>query len=169
MLYLARRGVPSDGMCPGCKKRLESMTHALWGCRVLGRIRDKCSFVHKLVINDGMHFHDFMILILNSIDSSEVELLCVIFWRIWFCRNQLVHKQSDQDLDEVVNWSSVFLEEWRSAQGIGVSKPVLTAGILDQWRPPLAGFWKINTDAAVCSKKAGDWPWHGYSGGVWFC
>ncbi|KAK0579421.1 hypothetical protein LWI29_026174 [Acer saccharum] len=153
MLFLAKRGVPSDGLCPRCHKRLESIIHAIWGCRDLGSVRRNCVFLHGLVITDDMHFHDLMLLILNSIKISEVELLCVIFWRVWFYRNQLIHKLDGQDLGEVVNWASNFLEEWQSYQMVTPSTKVNVVEQIPKWQPPLAGYWKINTDAASCYRN----------------
>ncbi|KAK3182692.1 hypothetical protein Dsin_029978 [Dipteronia sinensis] len=114
LAYLDKRGVPANGLYPRCHSQNETMSHALWGCRALLTVRARCSFSKKLVFIDGMHFHDFMLDCSQSLRSYEVELLCVIFWRLWFCRNQLVHNLGNLDLGEVVNWATIYLDEWRS-------------------------------------------------------
>ncbi|KAK3198284.1 hypothetical protein Dsin_021699 [Dipteronia sinensis] len=37
LTYLVKRGVPSDGLCPRCHRRVELMYHALWGCRAMSK------------------------------------------------------------------------------------------------------------------------------------
>lgn len=68
-------------------------------------------FLEKLVLSDDMHFLDLIILISNSINVRELELLRVIFWRVWFYRNQLVHKLGNSYMDDVINWATNFLDE----------------------------------------------------------
>ena len=87
LVYIARRGVPSDGLCPRCHHHPESMSHALWGCSALAKVRDNYLFTKGLQVSEGLHFHDFMLACLKSLSLSNVELLCVIFWSIWYYRN----------------------------------------------------------------------------------
>ncbi|KAK3199857.1 hypothetical protein Dsin_023272 [Dipteronia sinensis] len=70
----------------------------------------------------------------------------------WFCRNQLVHNLGNPDLDIVVNWATLYLDEWRSIHILDSVSTSRNDGLLSGWRPPEEGFWKINTDAASCYK-----------------
>ena len=70
-------------------------------------------------------------------------------WRIWFCRNQLALNLGKADLNEVIRWTSDYMDDWNSA--CLVERPCL--GISHQrflWRPLEEGVWKINTDATTC-------------------
>ncbi|KAK4842709.1 hypothetical protein QYF36_026448 [Acer negundo] len=40
----------------------------------------------------GMHFLDFMFVCLRSLNCEDLSLLGIVFWRVWFLRNQLVHE-----------------------------------------------------------------------------
>ncbi|KAK2639320.1 hypothetical protein Ddye_027115 [Dipteronia dyeriana] len=106
--YLARRGVPLDETCPRCLRRSKSMVHALWSCRSLTVLRSSIPFLKELRTYDGMHFHDFMLIFFKTLTSMELELLCVIFWRVWFCRNQLVYSMSMMEVGEVVDWATTI-------------------------------------------------------------
>ncbi|TXG60912.1 hypothetical protein EZV62_012275 [Acer yangbiense] len=61
---------------------------------------DAC-FMHSLKIPAHVHFHDFMIIYLSNLGSGDLELLCVILWRIWSGRNQIVHNGTDLVLEDV--------------------------------------------------------------------
>ncbi|KAK4855358.1 hypothetical protein QYF36_006418 [Acer negundo] len=86
------------------------MVHTLWGCHDLIKVGDNCSFLKGLKLINGMHLHDFMLSWLCSFKSHELELLCVIFWRVWFCRNQLIHSPCKADSGDVVMWATIFLD-----------------------------------------------------------
>ncbi|KAK1555565.1 hypothetical protein Q3G72_028291 [Acer saccharum] len=129
------------------------MSHALWGCRDLLLIKKDCLFVKDLKLTDAMHFHDLIVVCQCTLNSQDLELLCVVFWRIWFCRNQLVHNLSSPVLGHVVSWASGYIDEWRSAQEVFKPNPVgnslLSAGLYLKWKPPDFEMFKINTDAAT--------------------
>ncbi|KAK3188491.1 hypothetical protein Dsin_028052 [Dipteronia sinensis] len=147
---LAKRGVPSDGYCPRCHCRPKLMSHALWGWRALFKVRENCLFLKGLELTDAMHFHDFMLICLKSLNFKDLELLCVIFWRVWFCRNQLIHNLSNSDLGDVVSWATHFLDEWRSIHKVDTTNLLRNVALNPKCRPPVEGSWKINTDAASC-------------------
>ncbi|KAK0606351.1 hypothetical protein LWI29_036812 [Acer saccharum] len=84
---------------------------------------------------------------------KDLELLCVVFCRIWFCRNHLVHNLSSPDMVHVVNWASGYIDEWRSAQEVLKPNPIgnslLSTSLCPKWKPLDFGMFKINTDAAT--------------------
>ncbi|KAK0599376.1 hypothetical protein LWI29_004739 [Acer saccharum] len=149
LVSLAKRGVSKDGFCPRCHHRFETMVHALWGCRAVATIRGNFSQLKALNLSDNLHFHEFMLCCLRSLSSPQMELICVVFWRIWFCRNRLVHDLDHADSGDVVLWASNFLDEWKLALHMG--PPNLSSNAeLAKWKPPGRGVWKINSDAATC-------------------
>ncbi|TXG69356.1 hypothetical protein EZV62_004291 [Acer yangbiense] len=56
--------------------------------------------------------------------KKDLELLCVILWRVWFLRNQLVHSECRQDVDNVVLWSNEFLAKFHVANNSDVDQGV---------------------------------------------
>ncbi|KAK4850397.1 hypothetical protein QYF36_006413 [Acer negundo] len=45
----------------------------------------------------------------------EVELFCVMIWRIWFGRNYIMHNSIDFKWKEVITWSEEFLNDFSRA------------------------------------------------------
>ncbi|KAK0596648.1 hypothetical protein LWI29_017714 [Acer saccharum] len=74
-------------------------------------------------------------------------------------RNQLVHNLSNfhnmgnLDTAEVFHWAIAYLEEWKSGQNPLHEGLHNFSAEVPKWRPPDAGVWKINTDAASCYKE----------------
>ncbi|KAK3188190.1 hypothetical protein Dsin_027751 [Dipteronia sinensis] len=123
LAYLAKRGVPMNGLCPRCHNRYETMSHALWVVEIFLRL-------------SGLMRLSFFV-------SSFGD---------WFCRNQLVQNLGNLDLGDVVNWATTYLDEWRSINVMAPVSASRNGGLFSRWRPPAEGFWKINTDAASCCK-----------------
>ncbi|KAK0592479.1 hypothetical protein LWI29_019869 [Acer saccharum] len=101
-----------------------------------------------------MHFHDFMLGCLKSLMSGDLELLCVILWRVWFCRNQAIHNSKEIEVGEIVGWASDFVDEWRRARFGDQPRPSNGSSSSVEsplrWTPPAGGLFKVNTDAATC-------------------
>ncbi|KAK0592476.1 hypothetical protein LWI29_019811 [Acer saccharum] len=90
----------------------------------------------------------------TSLNISDLEFLCVILWRIWFCRNQLVHNLDGWESVDVYQWSVSFIDEWRMSGRKGSAITGSSIAVAPKWRPHVQGFWKFNSDAASCFK---DW------------
>ncbi|KAK0598187.1 hypothetical protein LWI29_032371 [Acer saccharum] len=67
---------------------------------------------------------DFFFYCSQNLGKKDLELLCVILWRVWFLRNQLVHSECRQDVDNVVLWSNEFLAEFHVANNSVVDQGV---------------------------------------------
>ncbi|KAK0600709.1 hypothetical protein LWI29_017726 [Acer saccharum] len=125
MAYLAKRGVHTNGYCPRCQKCPETMVQALWGCRELRSVREKCQSFKSFEGSNDMHFLDFILGWLRNLCSSEMEFM------------------------DVVQWASDFIDEWRSTSQVG-TLPTSCSAPVQNWIPPMVGSWKLNTDAATC-------------------
>ncbi|KAK1565494.1 hypothetical protein Q3G72_028020 [Acer saccharum] len=86
------------------------------GYRDLTKVRNDCLLLKGIKLFDAMHFPDFLLVCLRNLNSWDLDFLCIIFWKVWFYRNQLVHNSSRLDLGHVVSWARDFLAEWRLAQ-----------------------------------------------------
>ena len=86
----------------------------------------------------------------SILSKEEVELLCIIFWRIWFWRNQLLQDSQCRRSEDVVAWATDYIGEYRKANQVGESLPSrLHSTCPVKWSKPAAGWFKINTDAAI--------------------
>ncbi|KAK0592975.1 hypothetical protein LWI29_028449 [Acer saccharum] len=148
---LAKRGMHLEIICPMCNKVPETTLHALWTCPTLLHIRATCSFLKGFCVTDAMQFMDVMLLCMNNLLTAEFETFCLIFWRVWFRRNRLIHDNQLLDITEVVPWASSFHAEFKGANVAGkVLNPSQPRQVW-KWNPPAAGLFKLNTDAAVNS------------------
>jgi ribonuclease HI len=146
---LERRHIQVINRCPMCNELGESILHALWGCRKLKFVRNEWLPPAVLVNDQIFGFLDFMLECFSLLKKAELELFCVIIWRLWFLRNSVVHGAAKPDLFQVLFWSKDLLVEFQeltSSRGSGVSVENL---IRNSWRPPDQVCFKINCDAAV--------------------
>ncbi|KAH7571945.1 hypothetical protein JRO89_XS04G0171800 [Xanthoceras sorbifolium] len=115
MEVLAKKRVPVDGLCPLCKVSLETPLHAIWNCSSLRVVRKACVGVHQVVFNDNMPVLEFVIWCHDHVNQLQLETLCIVWWRVWFCRNRAIHSSSFFPVSEVMPWSSAYLAEYQAA------------------------------------------------------
>ncbi|KAK0607443.1 hypothetical protein LWI29_015165 [Acer saccharum] len=99
-------------------------------------------------VPDALSFVDFVLSCYSSVSKLDFEILCVVWWRVWFRRNNLVHSAVLLPDSEVVEWASLFIQEFRAAN-VKVLKAVSVQSALPRWKAPPDGVFKINTDAAL--------------------
>ncbi|KAK3184259.1 hypothetical protein Dsin_031545 [Dipteronia sinensis] len=105
-----------DDMCVGCYRKPETTLHAIWNCPNLRRVRFSIPFVRNQSWNDMASAFDFFLFQENILDKKEMELMCVILWRCWWRRNQLIHNAGVRSEEEVVEWAENFLEEFHKTE-----------------------------------------------------
>ncbi|KAK2656774.1 hypothetical protein Ddye_009826 [Dipteronia dyeriana] len=158
---LAARHIPVEGVCPIYLRDSKTVLHALWGCKRLKTVREACVFMEKTSFANGLHFLDFILGFFKCLSKRELSLLCIVFWRIWFVRNQWVRGERDNMADTVLSWSINFLLGFQDANGV-CSDKVVSAGSANspgsvisngytvaKWIPFLGELFKINTDVAL--------------------
>ncbi|KAK2657966.1 hypothetical protein Ddye_011018 [Dipteronia dyeriana] len=158
---LAARHIPVEGVCPICLRDSETVLHALWGYKRLKTEPVACVFMEKTSFANGLHFLDFILGFFKCLSKGELSLLCIVFWPIWFVRNQWVHGERENMAETVLSWSINFLLGFQDANGVCSDKAVsagsanspgsvISNGYTDaKWIPPLGELFKINTDAAL--------------------
>ncbi|KAK2659019.1 hypothetical protein Ddye_005552 [Dipteronia dyeriana] len=146
---LASRRVSIVNSCPVCFTWPESTLHALWCCHSLKMTRRMCPFMDKVKVSEGDRFIDFLISCRNLLSCEDLELLCIILWRVWYRRNSLVFKSATLLDKDIVPWAIAFLDEFRLANERvrGGLEGDRTNAIV--WQPPCFGFYKVNVDAAL--------------------
>ncbi|KAL5856993.1 hypothetical protein ACOSQ3_004451 [Xanthoceras sorbifolium] len=169
MVCLATHNVPCDGVCPWCKCHPETIGHALWGCNSLKSIHKSVPFMAGILFSGADTFLDFFLYCKSRLVQNEFELLCVVWWRIWFNRNRCVHGLPLLPIEFIVPWSSDFLSQFQAASPSFVSNCTTQSVIL--WSPLPCHLFKINTDASLdvstgCSSAGvvirnheGTWSW----------
>ncbi|TXG63698.1 hypothetical protein EZV62_010692 [Acer yangbiense] len=109
LVNLARRKVPVNGLCPVCSSSFESTVHALWACHRLKIVRNRYGLLKGFHFGNFASFQDFVFYCFHNLDKKDFEFLCVVLWRVWFLRNQLVHVGGRHDVENVVSWAD-FVE-----------------------------------------------------------
>ena len=87
----AAHGLKIETLCLVCFKKEETSLHALWHCHSLEGVRFDSGIGDLDCGLDSRSFFDFAQLCMERLDTAVFELLCVVWWRIWFRRNQIVH------------------------------------------------------------------------------
>ncbi|KAL5805364.1 hypothetical protein ACOSQ3_032164 [Xanthoceras sorbifolium] len=135
--------------------------HALWGCSSLKSVRRGCDFLCSLPSHGNVPFFNFILLCRTHLRGEQFEFLCVLFWRIWFRCNRLLHGGSQLGVEEVVKWSDLFLKDFQQANSSSPRPPAAPTQSI-KWQPPPDGLVKRNINAAL-DRELDDWCWHGAS------
>ncbi|KAK3226858.1 hypothetical protein Dsin_006720 [Dipteronia sinensis] len=117
---LAKRGVLVDSLCLICRRRSESTMHSYWCCPALKVIRAGCPFMRGIKVNDNFDFIDFMLLCRDKLAKADLELLCLLLWRLWHRRNCSVHGSTSLPYTDIIPWSESFLSDFRNANSGGI-------------------------------------------------
>ncbi|KAK3218215.1 hypothetical protein Dsin_012185 [Dipteronia sinensis] len=149
MVNLAKRKVVVDGFCPIYSPSFETKIHALWGCPGLKVVRARYGMFEGDWYGDRSSFQDFFSSCLNILEIHEVELLCMIWWRVWYMRNQWVHGSGNHDMEMVVFWSRDYLQEFVTANLKVVDQGGRGKDVVSRWQPPSSSFYKLNTNATI--------------------
>ncbi|KAK3188891.1 hypothetical protein Dsin_028452 [Dipteronia sinensis] len=146
---LASRGIMVDNRCPICKGRQETTLHALWCCPMLRPIRAMCQFMKGFKVRDEMLFVDFMAVCRDRLILEDFELLCLILWKIWYCRNGRIHNSILILDDDLVPWAMDYLADFKNANSSVKNVSPVGSPSSMLWSPPAIGQLKMNTDAAL--------------------
>ncbi|KAK0599425.1 hypothetical protein LWI29_005166 [Acer saccharum] len=79
----------------------------------------------------------------------EVELFCIIVWRIWSFRNSYTHRSILGKLSEVFDWCEQFLKDFQDAKREDRTKQMPKDNMVICWLPPEVGVYKANCDVKM--------------------
>lgn len=150
---LRSRGVHTSIMCPVCKDKDESLIHVFKDC-AYARLFWACSPFPSMLSNAGcVDIYDWIMQLKHKSKIVELELFLCSLWSIWSNRNQVVHENKSYDSREAVEFIAQYLVRFREAQHKLSSPRPPEAPV--HWKPPPAGFYKLNFDAAVRNSPQG--------------
>ncbi|TXG67284.1 hypothetical protein EZV62_008559 [Acer yangbiense] len=84
----------------------------------------------------------------NRLSKGEIELLCMVWWKFWYRRNQVLHNSPVSPAVEVHNWAVNFLTGFHKASEVVSSPSSQLVGVPSR-QAPGANWFKINTDVAL--------------------
>ncbi|KAK0607472.1 hypothetical protein LWI29_015595 [Acer saccharum] len=135
---MASRKFPVDELCLNCHRFPETTIHALWGYSTLRVVRTSISFVKGVCFKDSVHFFNFFLSCIRCLDQHELGIMCLLLWRIWFHRNQVVHSLAPIKLASCFSWAQEFLVECSAIADISQKELVIQAAN-SKWRAPEPG------------------------------
>ncbi|KAK1586636.1 hypothetical protein Q3G72_004481 [Acer saccharum] len=83
------------------------------------------------------------------LDTNNLELICVVWWHIWFLRNRMVHSSEKFVVEDIVIWCVEFLDEYKAANVIIEERGGLLIHNQLKWKPSDKWIYKLNSDAAL--------------------
>lgn len=107
---LKKRKILQDDTCGHCGQAEELVLHAFWECSKLSLIWDS---MLEFSFCQTCSFANIKELFLYVTDTqSKVELMAVIMWNIWVCRNQLRVSNKDHPISQVLPTSQQALADY---------------------------------------------------------
>ncbi|KAK2639071.1 hypothetical protein Ddye_026866 [Dipteronia dyeriana] len=91
---------------------------------------------------------DYFISCLRLLQQQELEIFCVMLWRIWFHRNQVLYSSAPFDLPNIFSWAQEYLSEFSAAIDVVPAERLADQLGIHRWKAPDQGVFKGNTDAA---------------------
>ena len=104
-----------DVCCEECKEDVESVGHLLWSCSRAKEVwqcrKTKFQFDQTRV---NSLFHDLLwqILLTDSHEEKDVELVVTVAWALWFNRNEVRHGGRKKSAVDLFQWSRQYLQEF---------------------------------------------------------
>ncbi|KAK4848144.1 hypothetical protein QYF36_009787 [Acer negundo] len=148
LVSLERRGIQVEGLCLRCNRKPETIS-----VRDNSQLQTKESENISVTPTSG-GFATMLVFPATAHNrSQELALICVVWWRVWYWRNQIVHQSSGLDPGILVNWCRDYLEEFRHAKAQVAGPVVMRPAEVIKWCPPSSDFYTLNSDAALKPEK----------------
>ncbi|KAI9197580.1 hypothetical protein LWI28_001000 [Acer negundo] len=145
---LVAHGLKIGSLCPICSRKDETTSHILWRCSSLKSIRSLSGFSSFGSFMDSISFFEHVLTVKNEVTTKEFELLCILWWRVWFRRNHMFHSSVMIPDQGIFDWAVSFMNEFRNAKQL-VCLPPPKQVVSRVWKAPQAGCYKINTNVAL--------------------
>ncbi|KAM6567220.1 hypothetical protein CsatA_026348 [Cannabis sativa] len=162
---LVRRKIITDSTCSICKQAWESTGHALFSCKYAKAVWRSLNLSFNWSAAANMKNGDYVTYLSSIYNKAEMEQLLCTMWAIWTERNNVIHGKNARRAKNLAVFATVFLQNFRAAKNNSATagfEPATAAPATSHqqpshsrpsapvsWRPPVAGAFKLNTDAAV--------------------
>ena len=97
-----------------CKEDVESVGHLLWSCSRAKDVWQCTKLKFQFDPNRVNSFHDLLwqILLTESHEEKDVELVVTVAWALWFNRNEVRHGGRKKSPVDLFQWSRQYLQEF---------------------------------------------------------
>ncbi|KAL6509415.1 hypothetical protein OROGR_022725 [Orobanche gracilis] len=125
---LASRRVSCNVSCFLCNLADETTAHLFVKCQ---KIKDLWSNVH-----------------LKVSPYTNMRRFAILCWEVWQSRNTKIWKGNYVGIHTIINTAISLLNSWTTING--AKQGGTTSSAIQSWTRPVAGRFKLNTDAAIC-------------------
>lgn len=85
----------------------------------------------------------------GKLDSDCFILACVVYWRMWWVSNQVVHGVLENVETDLIEWADHFLVAF---QNVRLPKPPCSSLSSSEWVPPPSTHVKMNFNVGFMEK-----------------
>lgn len=145
---LAKRKVASSDACVLCGES-ENTGHTLWNCSFTSEVWKAAGVV---LPNGQCSQEDFVDIVWRLREGPNVldwELFATTAWGLWNNRNAVKHEGKCKPAKCIARDMALYVDEFRQAVRSPLSTLARPPSVRNSWRPPKAGWYKINVDGAV--------------------
>ncbi|KAK8650656.1 hypothetical protein V6N13_140284 [Hibiscus sabdariffa] len=130
--------------CALCGSDIETVHHLAQGCPFAQHVLQGLGIVTSSFPADVNLFRWFAFLF-KSLTIDSKKLVVIAYWAIWGARNIFLQEGVVQPSWEIVNFSRLSFQEWKSSNSPLLEKVVKEK---NSWSPPMIGRVKVNLDAS---------------------
>ncbi|KAM6545595.1 hypothetical protein CsatB_026331 [Cannabis sativa] len=151
---LFRRKVVPSPSCSFCGCSLETVTHALLDCSRARQVWKLSPLYHFYILHRHSDVKDLMLSAYTDLTSDDFSLLMCTLWSIWEFRNKKLFRNTNSNAGDVVQWTSVFLSQYKEAQLKRIDMVTThQANVPTSANQVKEGSYQLYTDAAIQARN----------------
>lgn len=147
---LKDKGVRIPIICPMCTRDIEHVMHLFFDCDFASKCWQKVGLSYDVSAVECAA--DWLLDKLNTETMDRLIIITAVLTGIWFARNKKVWEKKEIEANIVMKMSLKQIKDWQEVnkmKRLSVIHSNPGAVSMDKWRPPSAGWVKLNVDASI--------------------
>lgn len=143
---LWKRKIIKEPICQRCRKGVETISHALFECKVSKKIWSHAPIPVIFQVQD-------VLTLISHHRKYDAEIMVAYCWTVWFARNKLLFEEKVTDPRISAAKAESVVEAYQRVRRAGILHLTQAKYQKQQkWIPPPRNVLKVNVDAAVSTK-----------------